>query len=121
MKYSHILTISICLVLFCLVGNATGQETKPKTEVQKFQETLVKARAGYAGAQYNLSARYVLGKGVLRDFKEAVKWLRSAADQGHAKAQFKLGVMYENGKGVLKDIKEAGKWWRKAADQGYPK
>ena len=35
-----------------------------------------------------------------KDYKEAVKWFRLAAEQGDAFAQFKLGGMYLMGKGV---------------------
>ena len=31
---------------------------------------------GYANAQYNLGVMYVEGKGILQDYKEAVKWYR---------------------------------------------
>jgi TPR repeat protein len=33
------------------------------------------------------------GWGVERDYAEAVKWFRAAAEQGHAKAQYNLGRM----------------------------
>jgi hypothetical protein len=61
---------------------------------------------------------YSIGEGMLEDDKEAVKWLRKAADQGYAKAQLNLGVMYANGEGVPEDDKEAVKWYRMAAEQG---
>ena len=35
-----------------------------------------------------------------RDYAEAAKWYRKAADQGRAKAQLSLGMMYFVGKGV---------------------
>ncbi len=53
-----------------------------------------------------------------KDFAEAVKWFRKAADQGYAEAQFGLGSAYATGEGVPKDSTEAVKWFRKAADQG---
>jgi TPR repeat protein len=62
---------------------------------------------------------YDIGKGVLQDAKEAVKWYRLSADQGYVNAQFNLGLIYANGRGVLKDDKEAVKWYRLAADQGH--
>ena len=61
---------------------------------------------------------YSRGRGVKKDFKEAVKWYRKAAEQGFAAAQYNLGLMYVNGRGVPEDIKEAVKWYRKAAAQG---
>jgi len=61
---------------------------------------------------------YSQGKGVPRDYPEAVRWYRKAADQGYAKAQYDLGNMYSQGKGVPQDYAEAARWYRKAADQG---
>src|SRR5665647_2519952 len=56
--------------------------------------------------------------GVALDFKEALKWFRSAADQLDGLAQYSLGTMYEHGEGVPKSFAEAAKWYRMAADQG---
>ena len=53
-----------------------------------------------------------------KDYQEAVKWYRKAAEQGLAEAQYNLGLCYEGGDGVKKDYQEAVKWWRKAAEQG---
>ena len=61
---------------------------------------------------------YEGGKGVAKDYEQAVYLYRKAADQGNAKAQYNLGLMYEGGKGVAKDDKQAVDWYRKAADQG---
>jgi TPR repeat protein len=58
------------------------------------------------------------GEGIAQDYKEAVKWVRLAAEQGDAKAQLRLGVAYYEGKGVPQDYAEAVKWFRLAAEQG---
>ena len=52
-----------------------------------------------------------------RNYAEAVKWYRKAAEQGNANAQKNLGVCYEKGLGVSKDQAEADKWFHKAAEQ----
>jgi hypothetical protein len=63
---------------------------------------------------------YLSGQGLVRkDYKEAMRWYRIAADQGSAAAQFYLGAMYENGWGVKRDFVQAMRWYREAADQGY--
>ena len=46
-----------------------------------------------------------------KDYKEAVKWYRKAADQEDATAQFNLGAMYYYGRGVEQDFVEAHKWF----------
>ena len=53
-----------------------------------------------------------------KDFQNAAKYYRKAAERGHAKAQINLGWCYENGNGVDKDLKQAVEWYSKAAEQG---
>ena len=54
-----------------------------------------------------------------KNYTEAVKWYRKAAEQGHTRAQFNLGFCYDEGQGVTQDYYEAVKWYRKAAEQGH--
>ena len=54
---------------------------------------------------------YHNGKGVLQDYKTAVKWYTLSAEQGIAIAQYDLGVMYENGNGVLQDYVKTHMWY----------
>ena len=61
---------------------------------------------------------YRYGVGVEKDYTEAVKWYRKAAEQERAWAQYGLGVMYESGLGVTKDQSKAIELYRKAAAQG---
>ena len=42
-----------------------------------------------------------------KDYVEAAKWYRKAADQGYAAAQSNLGLCYVKGEGVPKDYVEA--------------
>jgi TPR repeat protein len=66
-------------------------------------------------AQNNLGVMYQEGRGVTRDYVEAVKWYRTAAEQGHITAQYNLGEMYANGDGAAKDVTEAHGWLTLAA------
>jgi len=52
---------------------------------------------------------------VAKDYVEAVKWYRKAAEQGHTEAQLNLGYCYANGQGVVKDKVEAYAWFSMAA------
>ena len=54
-----------------------------------------------------------------KNYTEAVRLYRIAAEQGYADAQCYLGYCYVKGLGVEKDPKEAVKWYRKAAEQGH--
>lgn len=68
--------------------------------------------------QYERGSNYANGRGVPRDYQEAVKWYRQAAELGHAAAQHYLGFHYFVGRGVAKDYVEAYKWLALAAGQG---
>jgi uncharacterized protein len=55
---------------------------------------------------------------VPKDYAEAAKWYRLAADQGNPEAQIALGVMKANGQGMSKSEEETARLFRLAADQG---
>ena len=101
----------IMMLFFVTALGAVAQTTNIATLTQK-------ANAGDAKAQNELGDAYYYGKGVAKDFTEATKWYKKAAEQGNASAQYSLGFCYENGKGVTKNLTEAVKWYRKAAEQG---
>ena len=54
--------------------------------------------------------------GVEKNYEEAVKWYKKAAEKGDDWAMRKLGWCYENGEGVEKNYEEAVKWYKKAAE-----
>jgi TPR repeat protein len=63
---------------------------------------------------------YLSGQGLVpKDYKQAMRWFLSAANQGSAAAEFSVGAMYNFGYGVNLDYAEALRWYRKAADQAH--
>jgi TPR repeat protein len=58
------------------------------------------------------------GTGARRDYAEAIRWYRRAADRGWRDSMYNLGVMYEAGTGVPRSQAEAVKWYKKAAALG---
>ena len=76
-------------------------------DLKEFEVRKAQAEQGDVLAQTELGSFYAIGKGVGKDFVEAVKWYRKAADQGYYLAQNMLGVCYTHGKGVAKDEVEA--------------
>jgi hypothetical protein len=90
-----------------------------KTDQKPIEAIKAKAEAGDAEAQFQLGRRYDHGEGVAKDFVEAVKWYRKAAEQNHPRAQYNLAICYGVGDGVPKDPGEAVKWYRKAAEQNF--
>ncbi len=79
-----------------------------------------RAEQGDAFFQHLLGSNYEIGReAVPRDYQEAVRWYRAAAEQGYMLAQFDLGQMYDEGQGVPQNYKEAVRWYRAAAEQGF--
>lgn len=83
-------------------------------------ETRELAESGDAWYQTELAMMYHDGKQLKRDYTEAARWYRLAAEQGLSRAQANLGVLYAEGQGVQKDYKQAAHWFLKAAEQGSP-
>ena len=75
---------------------------------------------GSAQAAAYLAFLYQNGQGVPRDYVEAVRLSRIAADQGNAEGQNSLGVLLERGRGGPKNETEAARLFKLSADQGYP-
>ena len=73
------------------------------------------ADQGYPFAENNLAMMYETGKGVMRDYAEALKLFGEGAAKGNGFSQYKLGRMYERGLGVKKDLVEAYRWYLLAA------
>jgi TPR repeat protein len=76
------------------------------------------AENGNARAQSYVGSMYESGRGVERDYAEAIRWFLMAGEQGDAYSQSHLGYLYENGLGAARDEKLAAEWYAKAADQG---
>lgn len=81
----------------------------------------IDAERGDAESEYKLALLYHRGKGVPRDYSEALLWYQKAAAQGHTKAEYGIGYMYDLGQGLPQSLDNALIWYRKAADQGDPK
>lgn len=60
---------------------------------------------------------YLFGRGVPRDYQQAVTWYRKAV-AGSTAAMTNLGFMYQNGYGVDKDDAQTVGWYRKATTAG---
>ncbi len=73
-------------------------------------------RAGnndFVPAQLQLAKYYYSGK----DYAEALKWYRKAADLGDSTAQYSVGLFYQYGLGVEKNPVVAEQWMRLAKQQ----
>ena len=100
-------------------SSKTNTRTEQTLNLPNNAELVANAKAGNARAQMLVADCYLNGtNGVKKNYKEAVKWYRLAAEQGVAEAQFNLGVCYYFGEGVAKNKATAIRWWKKAAAQG---
>ena len=79
----------------------------------------VAAAQGDAAAQFRYAEMLRDGRGVAKDMREAVTWMRKAADGGLAAAQCQMGLFYMNGLGVDRDEDKAVEWLNKAAAQNH--
>jgi uncharacterized protein len=83
------------------------------------------AEKGYALAQTNLAQMYAQGRGLPKDQREALNWLRRAARQGDAGAQFQLGRALHRQSldstvaGLSENRIEGFMWLQLASDQGF--
>jgi len=77
------------------------------------------AADGNRRAQSYVGSMYETGRGVERDYGEAMRWFLKAAEQGDDYSQSHIGYFYEQGLGVARDARLAAEWYAKAADQGY--
>lgn len=62
---------------------------------------------------------YSQGNGVGKDWGEAFRWCRKAAEGGNIWAMNKLGVMYEFSEGTENNLEEAFKWYKAAAENNH--
>lgn len=102
-------------------GQSSGHASdSPPIDIsaEDLQALHTQAAQGDAEAQFRLGMLYEFGRGVPRDFVQAAKWYRKAADQGNAKALIRFGQMYAHGQAVPRDSVQAAKWHEKAAAQG---
>ncbi|QNQ64400.1 SEL1-like repeat protein [Brucella sp. 6810] len=76
------------------------------------------AAKGDMRALFEIGNRYMEGRGVATNVKEAAKWYQLAADQGFVPAQYRIGSFNEKGLGMARNLEKAKNWYQLAADQG---
>ena len=71
--------------------------------------------AGEMKAIHKLCYGYLRGKGLPKDYDEAVKWCSTGAKKGIPSSQTLLAEMYYFGLALDKDYKQAFHWYKSAA------
>jgi len=75
-----------------------------------FRSRLEEARQGDAGAQDDVGTLYAEGRGVKRNYRKAVFWLKKSAAQGNVLGACNLAIEITRGHDVRKDPVVALKW-----------
>jgi hypothetical protein len=78
------------------------------------------AEAGDPIAMRNLGSALMHGRGVEKNERDAVRWLRQAADHGDVMAMTQLAGAYFYGRGVERNPREVARWTKMAADKNEP-
>ncbi len=81
------------------------------------ERCITEANQGDAKAQNDLGFMLLNGLGVKKNYEEAAKWIKKAAEQEYLIAQNNLGYLYLEGLGVKQNYEEGVKWIKKAAEQ----
>ena len=76
------------------------------------------AEQGSPEGQMALGSMYRFGKGVEKDYAEAIRLYRKSAEQGISTSLFFLGEMYDNGVGVKQNKAKAKELFKKSCEQG---
>lgn len=77
---------------------------------ESFKVVLEKAKQGDANAQNETGLSYFEGRGVRRNWQNAVYWYRKSAEQANVHGACNLGLSYGMGHGVEKNLTLAMKW-----------
>ena len=77
--------------------------------------SLAKTDEGNPLPQYYLGMMYLKGQGVEKNYEEAGKWFRKAAENRLPQAQYKLADLYTEGEGVPRDYEFAYIWYNVGA------
>ena len=84
-----------------------------------FNDLVKRAEQGDLKSGLELAKSYLTGRGVKRDYTEALRWFRIAAEDGSGEAEYYLANCYYKGIGVEKDYKRALDYFLKAKNHYY--
>lgn len=96
-------------------------------EIYRADRVLARAQKGDREAMYEMGLRFYFGEGRQENYRLALKYLLTPAEEGNACAQYYVGRIYETGekenekeyKGVAENPVEAARWFARAAALGH--
>lgn len=102
-----------------MYARGIGVPKDVKEAVKKWRSAASRTHGADVGAEYNLAVTYLRGDdAVPANAKEALYWMKRAAENGHVLAQADLGVMYLEGAGIAPDDELGASWLIIAAERG---
>ena len=96
-----------------------GRMPAVQTAGTAYSQVTARATKGDAEAELQMGLRYAEGDGVIRNDKEAAKWLEKAARHGKVEAQYRYGLALLQGRGVVQDYRAAFHWIEQPAQRGH--
>jgi TPR repeat protein len=105
---------SIGLIGSAAVAHATGQQHT----ADALLELATSRPIGFS--EYSVGAAFYVGIIFRKDYTQAARWLRRAADKGDPRAQGTLGYMYALGRGVERDDHQAQYWLERQRSSAAP-
>jgi TPR repeat protein len=69
-------------------------------------------------AGVKLASMFIDGKGVPKDYAQAMTLCQNAAKQNYGPADYCVGFIYQHGLGTELDLKEAAKWYEQGSKRG---
>ena len=94
------------------------QNLLPSSLSSKWAPTYHQALAGDAASMADLGWVYYNGDGATRDYQQAEKWFKKAADLGNANGMSGMGSIFLEVRGTPEADKKAFAWYQKAAAAG---
>lgn len=85
-----------------------------------FERALWEADHGNIQAMYQVGQYYEFGKGVEKNYAQAMRWYKSAFFTGEKYGAVAVGNLYENGLGVEKNLKKALSWYKRGSAVNEP-
>ncbi len=84
-----------------------------------FYDLVKRAEQGDGKSGLELAKNYFTGRGVKKDYTEAIRWFTFAAEEGSGEAEYYLGNCYFKGLGVEKNYETALDYFLKAKNHYY--
>jgi uncharacterized protein len=112
--------VTTCDLLTAADNDAVTGRKRIEFDAIKSNEAIPSCREAVAKDPHELRLVFQLGRALDKgkQFYEAIKLYRKAAEGGNLLGMNNLGAMYFDGLGVKQDKIEAAKWYRKAAEGG---